>query len=60
MENEFVIGWSTLSLIVSGQAQALNRSGLLWWLFALFTGPFALFCLVVAGKNPEKPTSTFP
>lgn len=54
MQNELiepVVGWFSLSLIISGIAQSMNRSGLGWWLFGIITGPFALFCLVaIAGK----------
>ena len=54
MEKEMVepvVSWFSLSLIISGIAQSMNRSGFGWWLFGIITGPFALFCLVCfAGK----------
>lgn len=51
---EPAVGWFSLSLIIAGLAQALNRSSLGWWLFGIFTGPLALFVLVVFfGKNEE-------
>lgn len=54
-DNSFVVGWFSLSLMISGLAQAMNRGGLVWWLFGILTGPLALFCLVVfAGKLPEE------
>ena len=43
----YIVGWFSLSLIVAGIAQAKNRSGFGWRFFAIFTGPLALFCLVV-------------
>jgi len=47
------VGWFSLSLIISGIAQALGRDGFGWWLFGIFTGPLALFCLVLAGRLDE-------
>ena len=44
---EPVVGWFTLSLIISGIAQGMNRSGFGWWLAGLIAGPLALFILVV-------------
>ncbi len=56
---EPVVSWFSLSLIISGIAQSMNRSGFLWWLFAIFTGPVALFFLVVfAGKVEPKASSS--
>ena len=49
----FVVGWGTLSLVISGIAQAFNKSGLLWWFLGLIAGPFALFILVIIGKEQE-------
>lgn len=49
---EYIVGWFSLSLIVTGIAQAKNRNGFGWWLFAIFTGPLALFCLVAF--SPKK------
>ena len=45
--HQYVMGWGTLSLINAGLAQAKGRSGLLWWLFSLFLGPFSTFLIVV-------------
>jgi len=49
-----VVGWFSLSLIISGLAQAMNRNGLGWWLFGFLTGPIALFWLVVISGKLEK------
>jgi hypothetical protein len=43
----YAVGWFTLALITAGLAQGKNRSGLLWFLLALFLGPVATFILVV-------------
>jgi hypothetical protein len=49
---EPAIGWFSLSLLISGLAQALHRSGFRWWLFGIIAGPLALFILVVfAGRS---------
>jgi hypothetical protein len=42
----YSVGWFTLALINMGLAQSKNRIGSLWFLFSLFTGPFATFLLV--------------
>lgn len=47
------VGWFSLSLIISGLAKALNRSGLKWWILGLLFGPLALLFLVIAGKIEE-------
>lgn len=49
--NSFIMGWGCLALIVSALAQALKRDGFGWFLFAIFTGPFALFILTISGRN---------
>lgn len=49
MENGVVV-WFSLSLIISGIAQGINRSGWLWWFLGFIAGPLALLCLVLAGK----------
>lgn len=52
---EPVVGWVTLSFIISGIAQGMNRGGFSWWLLGLFLGPLALFILVLCGKvEPEE------
>ena len=48
----YFVGWSTLSLINAGLAQAKGRSGLLWWLISLFLGPLATFLIVVLPGVP--------
>lgn len=56
---EPAVGWFSLSLIISGLAQAMNRGGGRWWIFGLLTGPVALFCLVaLAGRNDEISTDS--
>lgn len=54
MENEYVLGWGTLTLINAGIAQGKNRSGLNWFFISLFSGPIATFILVVLEKLPEE------
>lgn len=54
MENEFVVGWGTLSLINAGLAQGKNRSGRNWFFLSLFLGPIATLIIVVWDKLPEK------
>ncbi len=43
---EFFVGWGTLALIIAALAQGKNRSGLVWFVFALIGGPLALLILV--------------
>lgn len=50
-KQSYAVGWLTLSLIIAGIAQGNNRSGFGWWIAALIFGPFALFVLVLCGKN---------
>ncbi|WP_289139346.1 hypothetical protein [uncultured Brevibacillus sp.] len=54
MENEFFVGWGTLSLINAGLAQGKNRSGLNWFFLSLFLGPIATLIIVVWDKLPEQ------
>ena len=54
-DNDCVLSWFTLSLIVAALAQGRNRSGFGWWLFAILTGPFALFWLVVFADKIQNP-----
>ena len=49
--NDYLLGWGCLTMIVSTLAQALKRSGGAWFIFALLTGPFALFVLMLSGRN---------
>lgn len=42
----FVVGLGTLAMINAGLAQSKNRSGLVWFLISLLTGPIATFLLV--------------
>lgn len=53
MENQFFVGWGTLSLINAGLAQGKNRSGLNWFFLSLFLGPIATLIIVVWDKLPE-------
>ncbi|CAJ1002291.1 Antitermination protein NusB [Brevibacillus aydinogluensis] len=53
MENEFFVGWGTLSLINAGLAQAKNRSGLNWFFLSLLLGPIATLIIVVSDKLPD-------
>jgi hypothetical protein len=43
---EFYVGWGSLALLTAGVAQGKNRSGLGWFLLAMFLGPIATFVLV--------------
>ncbi|WP_199794629.1 hypothetical protein [Lentibacillus sp. Marseille-P4043] len=52
MNEEYFVGWGTLSLINAGLAQGKNRSGLNWFLVSLFLGPIATFILVMVEKRP--------
>lgn len=54
MENQFFVGWGTLSLINAGLAQGKNRSGLNWFFISLFLGPIATLLLVLSEKMPEE------
>lgn len=51
MENEFFVGWGTLTLINAGIAQGKNRSGLNWFLISLLLGPVATLILVLLDKK---------
>ncbi len=54
MENQdYFIGWGTLSLINAGLAQSKGRSGLLWWLISIVLGPVATLLIVVLPKEPQ-------
>jgi hypothetical protein len=53
--NDFFVGWGTLSLINAGLAQTKNRSALLWWLASIFLGPLATLLIVVL--HPLAPPS---
>ena len=46
IDNEFYVGWGTLSLVNAGIAQGKGRSGLNWFLLSLLLGPIATFLLV--------------
>ncbi|UJL45175.1 hypothetical protein KFZ58_12215 [Virgibacillus sp. NKC19-16] len=54
MEDQYVVGWGTLTLINAGLAQGKNRSGLNWFLISLFLGPIATLLLVTLDKLPEE------
>ncbi len=51
-QNEYVVGWGTLTLINAGLAQSKGRSGLAWFLLSLLLGPLATL-LVVVLPQPE-------
>ncbi|WML28777.1 hypothetical protein RCG24_12120 [Neobacillus sp. OS1-32] len=53
MENDFFVGWGTLTLINAGLAQGKNRSGLNWFFISLFLGPIATLCIVVLDRKPD-------
>lgn len=56
MENQdYFIGWGTLSLINAGLAQSKGRSGLLWWLISIVLGPVATLLIVVLPKESQAP-----
>ncbi|WP_010530574.1 hypothetical protein [Lentibacillus jeotgali] len=54
MEDQFFVGWGTLTLINAGLAQGKNRSGLNWFFISLFLGPIATLILVTLEKMPEE------
>jgi len=43
---QYTVGWGTLALLTAGLAQSKNRSGLAWFVGAIFFGPIATFILV--------------
>jgi hypothetical protein len=43
---QYTVGWGTLALLTAGLAQSKNRSGLAWFVGAVFLGPIATFILV--------------
>jgi len=45
-EPGYFVGWGTLALVNAGIAQGKNRSGLVWFLLSLLSGPIATFVLV--------------
>lgn len=51
VDNQYFIGWGTLSLINAGLAQGKNRSGLNWFLLSLLLGPVATFILLFVEKR---------
>lgn len=57
MEDQFFVGWGTLTLINAGLAQGKNRSGLNWFFISLFLGPIATLILVILEKIPEEEKS---
>ncbi|MBY7143976.1 hypothetical protein KFZ56_13155 [Virgibacillus sp. NKC19-3] len=54
MEEQYFVGWGTLTLINAGLAQGKNRSGLNWFFLSLFFGPIATFILVMLEKLPPE------
>jgi len=54
VEDQFFVGWGTLTLINAGLAQGKNRSGLNWFFISLFLGPIATLILVTLEKMPEE------
>ncbi|MFC1641030.1 hypothetical protein ACFL2D_03200 [Patescibacteria group bacterium] len=46
-----VVGWFSLSLIISGIAQGMNRGGFFWGVMGVLFGPLALLVLVLMGKE---------
>lgn len=50
--NEFFVGWGTLSLINAGLAQTKNRHALGWWLASLLIGPLATLLIVLLRPLP--------
>ncbi|WP_185959686.1 hypothetical protein [Lentibacillus cibarius] len=54
MEDQYFVGWGTLTLINAGLAQGKNRSGLNWFFISLFLGPIATLILVTLEKMPEE------
>ena len=54
LEEQFFVGWGTLTLINAGLAQGKNRSGLNWFFISLLLGPIATFILVLMEKLPPE------
>jgi hypothetical protein len=53
MDLAYTLGFITFAMVISTLAQALKRSGLLWFFLGLFFGPVALFFLMIIGRNEE-------
>lgn len=53
LNNDFIVGWGTLSLINAGLAQGKGRSGLAWFLVSLLLGPIATFLIVALDRVEE-------
>ena len=53
MNNEVIVGWGTLAMIIAGIAQGKKLSGFGWFCIGLLLGPLALFFLLFA-ENPNK------
>jgi hypothetical protein len=51
MDNQYFVGWGTLSLINAGLAQGKNRTGLNWFLLSLVLGPLATLILLFIEKR---------
>ncbi|GGB61720.1 hypothetical protein GCM10011409_43700 [Lentibacillus populi] len=54
MNEEYFVGWGTLSLINAGIAQGKNRSGLNWFLVSLLLGPVATLILLMVEKRSDQ------
>ena len=50
----YAVGWFTLTFINSAIVQSKNRSGTLWWLISLFSGPIATAILAVIPAEPPR------
>lgn len=47
MDDGYILGWGTLSLINAGLAQGKRRGGLAWFMISIILGPIATFLIVV-------------
>ena len=53
IDDNYVAGWGTLSLINAGLAQGKGRRGAVWFLISLFLGPLATLLLVALPFGEE-------
>lgn len=54
LDNDFFVGWGTLSLINAAIASSKGHSALIWWLASIFLGPIATFIIILLKNRPSK------
>ena len=53
LSSGYAVGWGTLALINAVLAQSKNRSGLVWFLISLISGPLATLVIALLDKVSE-------